>query len=155
MSTPATRSMFRFTYQKPMAEVIEKMEAKAAFLEAKVTDRQGRVARIREAFDISDADMIDLLTQHANPVTTNAQVKMSYTIETNGGEEGEVRIIAAGVIQNLVTEKSLIEQEQETIKQLKRICRNLKPITHFGENGEAYTQDFVTLSDSELEYLGF
>ena len=157
MGNPRTRGMFHnFTYQKTVDELKEAMTNKVAFLIKKVAERETRIARIREEYDITDADMITLLTQAANQAVSNARMPMSYNLSTADGNGGdEVRLVAAGVVQNLITEKTLIEEEQGSITHLERIVRNLKPVMCFGANGEAYVQDSFSLGDGELDFLGF
>lgn len=157
MGSPASHHMFRnFNYQKPIPEIKEAMERKIESLRAKITEREGRIVRIREEHDISDADLINLLAQAADEAISNRRVaSMSYNLATNGADGSDVRIIAAGVVQNLVTEKSLIEQEKKSVDQLQLIVRNLGPVTRFGDNGEEYTQEFYHLSYDELDFLGF
>jgi len=153
MGSPASAHMFRnFSYQKSIDEILAKMTAKIAFLETKIREREARIVEIREAHDITDQDLIKLLTQAANQAVSNARLPMSYNIESTAGE---TRLIAAGVVQNLVTEQTLIEQEKKSVDQLKMIGRNLKPVTLFGDNGEEYTQGFFSLSFDELDFLGF
>jgi hypothetical protein len=150
--------MFReFSYEKTLDEIKEAMTKKIAALRSKVIDRESRIVRIREEFSISDADMIDLLAQAAHEAVSNRAVKMSYNIQaTNApGGDGGTRIIQAGVVQNLLTEKTLIEQERESVEQLERIVRNLVPVTHHAHDGTVYMQTSWTLNENELEFLGF
>jgi hypothetical protein len=153
MATRATSGMFRhFSYEKTVEEIKEAMKEKMAALQAKVVERKARIVRIKAEFDITDEDMIDLLTQAANAAIGNRRVQMSYSTAVGGGE---AKIISAGVVQNLITEKTLIEQEVGSISHLQRIVRNLRPIDTHGENGEPYTQNTFPLTDEELDFLNF
>jgi hypothetical protein len=108
--------------------------------------------RIREEFSITDSDMIDLLSQAAREAVSNRAITMSYGVNSAGGEQ---KIVQAGVVQNLLTEKTLIEQERESMEQMNLIVRNLRPVTHHTNDGTVYTQSSWTLNESELEFLGF
>lgn len=153
MGSPATRHMFgNLSYQKSLPEIKEAMTKKVSEVREKIKEREARVVRIREEFGITDAAMIDLLSQAAREAVSNRTLTMSYSTH---GNEGQQMVVQAGVVQNLLTEKSLIEQERESVTQLERILRNLRPLTHFAANGESYTQDSFKFSEDELEYLGF
>jgi len=156
MASPSTSGMFRsFSYEKSIDEIKAAMTTKISALKDKILDRESRVVRIREEYGITDADLITLLTQAANAAVSNRNVNapMSYSLDAKEG--AETRIIGAGVVQHLVTEKTLIEQESGSIEQLARIVRNLRPVTQHADDGSEYTQTSFTLQDHELDYLGF
>ena len=162
MGHPSSRHMFStFTYEKTVAEIKIAMAKKIEGLKAKIAEREARIAKIRTEYEISDQDMIQLLTQEAqHNIQNNVRgAKMSYTLTTAspGAEVGanDERIIGAGVVQNLLTERSLIEDEQASVKQMERIVRNLKPLQKITENGTTYELNQFELSDAELEFLGF
>ena len=157
MGHSGSRHMFgSFTYEKECTAIKEVMSKKVEGLKAKINEREGRIVKIRKEYDISDVDMINLLTQAAQGVHQNA--KMSYTISSqaaSGSDSQEERLIGAGVVQNLLTERTLIEDEQASVKQMERVIRNLKPLQKITENGTLYMQTGFELSDTELEFLGF
>ena len=162
MGHPSSRHLFgHFTYEKTTDEIGSAMQKKVESLKAKIVEREGRIAKIRAEYEISDQDMIQLLTQEAqHNIQNNVRgAKMSYTLTTAspGAEVGanDERIIGAGVVQNLLTERSLIEDEQASVKQMERIVRNLKPLQKITENGTTYELNQFELSDAELEFLGF
>jgi hypothetical protein len=162
----AIRASLRFAYQKSTAEIQEKVGIKLVAVRAKIAEREARVARVREEYDISDADMSEILAQYANDMVSNSSrgSKMSYSISSNkaggaaapGGQGGgDERIIGAGVVNNILTEKQLIETEKEAVEKLERIQRNLKPIKEWSQTGVAYMQDEWALTEEDIEYLGF
>jgi len=154
MGSPASRHMFNsLVYEKTVDEIKAAMEKKIESLKAKVTDREARITRIRKEFDITDAEMINLLAQAANEMVSNRVVAtMSYNLNTTGPDP---KIVQAGVVQNLLTEKNLIQQEKDSIEQMSLIVRNLRPVHRFAQDGTEYTQDTFTLREDELDFLGF
>jgi hypothetical protein len=156
MASPSTSRMFRFSYTKTIEELKTAMAEKIEFLKNKILERQARIKKIREEENITDQDLIDLLTQAANQAVSNARVgPMSYSLTSDANDGEEVRYIAAGTVQNLLAEKSLIESENGSIVQMNRVLRNLRPIKHHADDGTEYTQESFGLNDEELDYLGF
>jgi hypothetical protein len=156
MASPQTLGMFRqFTYQKTMAECKTAMEGKIAQVNAKIAERQERIARIRAEYNITDTDMINLLTQAANQSQNRfGEHGMSYSLGSADGTDSP-KIIGAGMVQNIITEKGLIESEEASVIQMERVLRNLRPYRQFGDNGLPFMVDTVNLSTSELDYLLF
>lgn len=156
MGGPAARNMFgNFTFEKSVAEISAAVAAKIEALKEKISDRIDRVACIRKEFDISDADLISLLSQANQDAVSNrslAATSLSYNVNAS---DGETKTIQAGVVQNLLTEQQLIEQEKDSVTRLSLIRRNLRPITHFADDGTQYTQTTFRLSEAEIDYLGF
>lgn len=156
MGSPATRHMFgNFAYEKSIDEITAAMGKKIEGLKAKIEDRQQRIVRLRKEFDITDEQMIDLLTQYGNELVSNRTVNVSMSYTTKATNSSEQKIIGAGVVQNLMTEKSLIETEKDSVERMERIVRNLRPIRHVTSEGAEWTQTTFRLNDDELDYLGF
>lgn len=158
MGGPSSRTVLHsLSFSKSSHEIKDKATAKILFLVAKITEREGRVARLRNEFEISDADLIKLLSQAASDAVSNARVAttMSYNIGGSGGN-GDVRVVAAGVVQNLLTEQQLIEQERDLVTKLQMVIRNLRPVVHYAQDtGARYEVDSFPLSESDLDFLGF
>ena len=157
MGAPSSRNGLHFAYSKSYLEIREAATHKITALEAKVAEREARIVRIRKEFDITDTDMIQLLSQAAQDAVSNMRstATMSYSIGggTNGGE---VRIVGAGVVQNILTERQLVEQEKDDGVRLKLILRNLLPLTRYSATtGEAYQIEYFDLSEADLTFLGF
>jgi hypothetical protein len=144
-----------FSYEKSIDEIKEAMGKKITFLTNKITEREQRILRLRQEFDISDAELIDLLTQYGNEMVSNSRVSASMSYALNKANGGDQKIIGAGVVQNLMTEKSLIETEKDSIEKMERISRNLRPVRHITPDGTEWFQNSFRLSEDELEYLGF
>lgn len=159
MANPSAVRMFnQFVYQKPMVEVRNKMREKVDFLRSKIEERQGRIVKLRTEYDISDQDLIQLLQEAMKREVSNMPIaaSTSYTLPSQGSDTSDVRMIAAGVVQNLMTENRLADEEKESVEKLEQIIRNLKPVQYHAEgNGSPYTVDYVTLSSKELDFLGF
>lgn len=157
MGAPSSQNLLRFPYAKSVDEIQDASLRKIAALKAKIIEREARIVRLRTEFNVSDADMIQLLSQAAQEAVSNLRTNatMSYTIG-GGSNGGEVRIVGAGLVQNLLTERQLIEQERESVTKLEFVLRNLRPITrHATNSGAAYVIDQFDLSESDLEFLGF
>lgn len=145
--------LFRFTYQKSAAEIIEKMRTKIDKVKDKIEERQRRLADLRREHAIDDAALIQLLTAARKNV--NAQ-SYSYTSNVSATSRGmEERTIGAGVVNNLLTENDFIESERDAVKRMEMIVRNLKPIPHYASSGTPLPEQEFELGQEELEYLGF
>jgi hypothetical protein len=153
-----------FTYQKTVEEVKDKAKIKAEAVRAKILEREGRIRDLRKAHDISDQDLIQIYSQAARNGVTNSSAPMSYTVSTvakgrsaeGTTSEPDEWLIGAGVIQNLLSESGLIETEKEDLKKLESINRNLRPTVNFSaDTGVSYVDQFVSLTEDDLEYLGF
>lgn len=151
MASTSVRHMFgNFTFSKTIPEILEAVEKKVAALKSKITERENRIIRIRKEFDITDADLISLLSQAAQQ--QGRHVANSYNLNST---TGETKVIGAGVVQNVLTEQSEMAQEKEAVDRLLLIKRNLRPVPHYADDGTVYMQESFTLADAEIEYLGF
>lgn len=133
-------SMFgRVEFAKPGREIAEKAKAKSEAVREKIEERQGRIARIREEYGITDAVLADVLAQamHRRGQTysvSNAPV----------GRDGSGQVtVPAGVITNLTTEQEYIEEERQQVARLDLLARNIAPDASH------------KLTFDEMEYLGF
>jgi len=148
-------------YQKTTSEIVEAIERKLVQMKAKIIEREQRVLRIRKEYDITDQNMIEILTQQANNARNDARnAVMSYSLSASAAGSGEddpgERIIGAGVINNILTEKGYIESEKEIVTKMERIGRNLRPLREFADgNATPYLRDAWTLTDEDLDFLGF
>jgi len=95
------------------------------FLPGKITEREQRIAKLRAEFEISDAEMVDLLSQFTSELSNNYPTSRSYS--TRGRNNQNPKIIGAGVIQNLLAERAQIDAEKESMSKMQRIVRNLRP----------------------------
>lgn len=147
-----------FTYEKPSAEIIAKAQAKIAALLAKVEERQARVTKIREEYEVTDQALVEILTQARGA----QRDKMSFTYNSSPSAQGglrEERSIGAGVVNNLLTENDYIESERKQAKRLGLIVRNLQDrpdeTLHVIAAGVERPLRGHCLTEEELEYLGF
>lgn len=155
MGSPSSRSILNnLSFEKTSAEILEKAGLKITALTAKIAEREARIVHIRQEFDISDQAMISLLSQAAQDAVSNrSAVTMSYNI---AAQDQDVRIVGAGVVQNLLTERQLIEQEKDSVTKLQLIQRNLRPLTHHAhETGARYEVDSFHMTETDLDFLGF
>ncbi len=155
-----------FTYEKSSAEIKEKAKAKIAALEAKVKEREARVARIRAEYEITDQALVDILTQARGAQRDNNRMSYSYKTSLGNGvttaqtaQGPEERTIGAGTINNMLTENDFIESERKQVKRLELIVRNLKDLPDANVRvvspGETRPLRGPSLREDELEYLGF
>lgn len=148
--------MLNFAYQKTVSEIREKVQAKRINLTAKVKEREERIATLREEYGIDDKALIELFRQARTQANAQRFSYVSNSTQADGGNKMEERTIGAGVVNHLLTESDFVESEKALVKRLERIDRNLAPVIHFAEgNGSMYTQDTFTLTEDELDFLGF
>lgn len=145
-------------YTKSSDEIRERMKEKVVALKAKIQERKGRIAKIREEFKISDKIYIDLLEQ-AREAQKKGQNRMSYSISNSrssddggGLQESDELVIGAGTVNALLTESDFIKSETAEAKKLELISRNIKDEETDWSGGRKLGH---TLSEAELEYLGF
>jgi hypothetical protein len=163
-----TETMFRsVTYnQFTSAELKVAMGVKRKAILAKIEERKGRINALKAAHGITSEIMEELLTQYARD-QERGQMKMAYTYSNSVGAapgaggsktaQDEV-IIPAGVITNITTEKGLIASENDELKHLDLILRNLKDEVYYNHPDTGVTSKRMavhTLTDDEMEYLGY
>lgn len=152
--------MFRnVTYNKfTSATLRDAMERKVQNVKAKIEERKGRIAKIREENKITDAMLSDMVIQYMQD-QQRGQTRVSYSnsVQPDPKKKSEEVTIPAGVIANIITEKGLIESESSEVKKLSLILRNLRDtLPHVGDNGLLVERPAVhVLTDDEIEYLGF
>ena len=137
----------------------EAMTKKVAAVRVKIEDRQGRIRKIQIDNDITSEMATDLVLQYMQDQQNGRQRMMySNSVRQQGSTTPKEINVPAGVIANLVTEKSLIEQETAEVTRLDLIIRNLKDdayYTHPETGAVGKRQVIHTLSDNDMEYLGF
>jgi len=142
-------------YHKTSEEILTKAKAKITQLNAKIEERQKRIADLRKEHGIDDAALVQLLT-----AARKNQNALNYSYKTSMGNAGikgmdEERTIGAGLVNNLLTENDFVEGEKDQVAKLSLIVRNLRPVARFGNGGMAYTDDSFPMSNEDLTYLGF
>lgn len=156
MHPRGTSHLFSFTIEKTASEIKEKAGLKILAISKKIEERQGRVARLREEYQIDDGALVQLLTAARRQAGAD---RFSYTTSNSavagGTNQMEEKTIGAGVVNNLLTESDFIESEKADVRKLNLVIRNLRPLPRFAQNGMPYAEDSFALSDEELEFLGF
>ncbi len=129
---------------QPSKEVIlERVRAKTQKVAAKVSERLGRIKKLREENKIDDTMLIELMNQ----ARRNANATF-YRLASNvrgSGREGEVVqevIITAGVAAALQAESDMVEDERAALERLHRIERNFD-----------HVKEPLTVSFTDLEFL--
>lgn len=145
------------SFTKTAAEITYVAKIKRGQIEAKIAERKERILKLRDEYNISDADLIQLLTEARRDLEARTS-RMSYSISnSSGGTAGgaDEKIIGAGVVSNILTESDQIEAEKDQVKHLGLIVRNLKPIPRFCDGtGAALPEEEFHVSKADLEYLG-
>jgi len=128
-------SMFRLIkFEKTGEEIRTHILPLVVALETKVAEREGRIAKIRAEYDITDADVIEAMAQ---------MQRGAYSTNAIGPTTITKKQIPHGVFTNLEAEQSAIYTEREQIKKLTIVARNLDSATNYH------------LSYEELEWLSF
>jgi hypothetical protein len=114
-------------FHQPGSTIKAKAEEKIKLLNAKIEERKKRIAKIRTDHKITDADLVELLSEKARNqfAQQGSYTLCSNSIRGQGKERGEEITIAAGVINNFNTENNLIGQEQEHAERLALLARNI------------------------------
>lgn len=144
------------SYYKKADEIVEKCKIKIVTIEKKIEERKGRIKALRTEHSIDDGALIQLLNAarraQANRLETQS---FTYNPSNNKGSMGEEKSIAAGVVNNLLTEGDFVESEKAQVNDLELIVRNLKTIPRFASDGTQLPDGGFQLSTDTLEFLGF
>ena len=146
----------RVTFQKTTSEIKTKAQTKVAQIKSKITEREQRIHRLREEYKITDAVLIDLLTQARNDLVQGA-LKMFYNSTVSsaqGSDQTQNVTIGAGVVTNILTEKDAMAAEEIQVTRLELVIRNISDVMRITSNGMSYVEPH-TLSFEEMTFLGF
>ena len=148
-------NMFNFTFEKPASEIVERASRKAAAIRQKIEEREGRIKRIREEYKISDAILVNIMAQARGQMQRGAAALVyNAKVRSNDGLHEEDVEVAAGIVNNLLTEHDHIEGERAQVDKLEALVRNLKDLRRFAPDGTEYMQGHV-MTMAELKFLGF
>jgi hypothetical protein len=149
--------MFRFMFTKSAEDIVAHAKKKALAIQAKIEERQERLARLRKEYDIDDAALVQLLQLARKQAGQHQFQYMKSNVSASGNSATmEERTIGAGVVNNLLTEHDFLEAEKDQVHDLDIIVRNLKPIPRYAtDSGVELPPAEFQLSKEELEYLGF
>lgn len=125
-------------FRVPGGKILDRARTKADALRAKVTDRKARIAGLREAHQITDRVLADLLMMARSDPSAR-----SYSVRAPGDAPTTEVEIPAGVLSALQTEQTAIANEEAQIARLAMLLRNLAP------------DDLHKLTWDDLHYLGF
>ncbi len=151
ISTPADMFESVRYNTKTTPELRESMQKKVKELGARIEDREGRMKRIREEYQIDSERLASLVMQYQN---RNSDF-VSYQAQGNSPREA---VVPAGVIANLIREREMIDSERGQIRKLELVLRNLPDTELYNDpkTGEVKSrQPLHQLTDDEQEYLGF
>ena len=123
-------------FAKDAVELRTAANKKIADLNRKIGIRRERIAKIREEYSISGADLNAL---YAQAMQHTHGYQGTYTIQGSGAADS--REIPAGVLTNLQTEEGAIRDENAAVERLTRIVRNMPDGMH-------------NVSYEDLEFLG-
>ncbi|MCP3169206.1 hypothetical protein [Myxococcus qinghaiensis] len=127
------------------------MGKKVEELEKRIAEREGRLQRIRDEYQIDPERLATLVIQYQNKESDF----VSY--QAQGGSPRDT-VVPAGVIANIIREREMIDSERSQIRKLELVLRNLPESELYNDprTGEVKSrQPLHQLTDDELEYLGF
>ncbi len=127
------------------------MEKKLVELTGLIADRETRVQRLRDEYEIGAEQLAQLVIKFQN----DDSGFVSYNQQGDGRRE---KLVPAGVIANIIREREMVDSERNQIRKLNLILRNIKDEEFYTNprTGEIGTrQSLHKLTDAELEYLGF
>ncbi|TQF09790.1 hypothetical protein FJV41_42850 [Myxococcus llanfairpwllgwyngyllgogerychwyrndrobwllllantysiliogogogochensis] len=127
------------------------MRKKVEELETRIAEREGRLQRIRDEYQIDPERLATLVIQYQN----KESAFVSY--QAQGGSPRDT-VVPAGVIANIIREREMIDSERGQIRKLELVLRNLPESELYNDprTGEVKSrQPLHQLTDDELEYLGF
>lgn len=136
---------------KTTAELREAMTRKVVEIEGNITEREARLERPREDFQIDAERLAQLVIRYQRDDNSN------FTSYNNQGDP-QGRVVPAGVIANIIHEREMIDSERDQIRKMELILRNIRETEPYVEprSGEHRTRPCIhQLTDDELEYLGF
>lgn len=136
--------------KKTTAELREAMARKVISLGQSIVTREQRMTKLRDEYAIGAERLADLILRFKNE-------GHSQTSYDNQGDPN-APVIPAGVIANIVREREMIDMERGQLRKMELILRNIKDTEPYidDQSGEHRERPCIhTLSDHELEYLGF
>lgn len=136
--------LYSVEFQKTGFELSSAMEAKIKFLEKKIEERKLRVEKICQEYDITDADIIEILRMKQSNRHVSGHYGVNSTVrDSSGGVVETTKQIPVGAVSNMEAEEAAIKSEKEQLARLYLINRNI----------EKAASHKVSLED--LKYLGF
>ena len=134
---------------KSSQELRVAMTSKVEDLRASCSERDTRIMKLRDEYNISAERLADLIYRFRNEGSSSTS---SYN------NQGEGPLVPAGVIANIVREREMIDKESGQLQKMELILRNLRDTEPYfnDETGQHIERPCIHhLTDMELEYLGF
>ncbi|MDC0716176.1 hypothetical protein [Nannocystis bainbridge] len=136
---------------KTTPEIRAAMQKKVKEIASNIEEREARMRRIREEYQIDAERLATLVIQFQN----NDSGFVSY--QAQGDSKHDV-VVPAGVIANIIREREMIDSERGQIRKMELILRNIPDMELYNDltTGEVKSrQPLHKLSDEELEFLGY
>ena len=136
---------------KTTPEIRAAMQKKVKEITSNIEEREARMRRIREEYQIDAERLATLVMQFQN----NDSGFVSYQAQ---GDSKRDLVVPAGVIANIIREREMIDSEGGQIRKMELILRNIPDMELYNDQktGEVKSrQPLHRLTDDELEFLGF
>jgi ribonuclease HII len=136
---------------KTTPEIRAAMQKKVKEIASNIEEREARMRRIREEYQIDAERLATLVIQFQN----NDSGFVSYQAQ---GDSKRDLVVPAGVIANIIREREMIDSERGQIRKMELILRNIPDMELYNDlkTGEVKSrQPLHKLTDEELEFLGF
>lgn len=136
---------------KTTPEIRAAMQRKVKEIASNIEEREARMRRIREEYQIDAERLAALVIQFQN----NDSGFVSYQAQ---GDSKHAVVVPAGVIANIIREREMIDSERGQIRKMELILRNIPDMELYNDlkTGEVKSrQPLHKLTDEELEFLGF
>lgn len=141
MEFAPTNLFNRFIYVVPRDVLGPAITTKVSALQAKIAEREERIAKIRRDNEITDAVLVELLRQaESGRANSNTYYSVSKPVKTDGSDQ--TLVIGAGVVASLQAENDAIDQERLAVRRMERVGRNI-----------AYVKGECEVTYDELRFL--
>ncbi len=132
---------------KTSSEIREAMTGKVKAIQKHMESREERIKKIRDEYSINAERLATLVMRFKEDQS-----------DFKSYEQQDGSIVPAGVIANLIQERSMIDSELNQVRKMELVLRNLRDeefYTHPRTGEVCKRQALHELDDDELEYLGF
>lgn len=139
---------------KSSEELRQAMTKKISEVKALTAVRLERLEKLRTDYELDGERLANLIMRFQNKNSRSGMVNFNI----QGQEEGDERLIPAGVIANIVRENEMVDNERDQVRKLELVLRNLRDTEPYLEpmTGELRMRPCVhELTDAELVYLNF
>lgn len=129
-------------------------------IQAKLIEREARVAELMKSYKITQAALADLIQQHAAAASRNSISNASYStrVAASGSDDQqryEEVVVPAGVVANILVERQTRDDERRQIDDLIVLYSSTADTVDEVVNGVLVRHDAVhVLTTDERRYLG-